>query len=220
MAIGKQPMLTSREQARIEAAVQAAEQRTSAEIVPMIVARSGFYRDTQHRAGLMLAVLGLAAALTVETAWLPWGWPLTNAAWLLAATVLAYGIGAWIGARPALIRFLTPRERMHQKVQLRAQLAFAHHGIAHTRGQTGLLLMVSLLEREVYVLADTALTGLVPSTQWQDVVSVIVERLKAGDLAGGLCRGIEASGVILARVCPPATGDNPNELPNDVIQDL
>ena len=58
MAIGKHPMLTSREQARIEAAVQAAEQRTSAEIVPMIVARSGFYRDTQHRAGLMLAVLG------------------------------------------------------------------------------------------------------------------------------------------------------------------
>src|SRR5215210_2485154 len=57
VAIGKQPMLTSQERARIEAAVQAAEQQTSAEIVPMIVARSGFYRDTQHRAGLMLALL-------------------------------------------------------------------------------------------------------------------------------------------------------------------
>ena len=48
---------------------------------------------------------------------------------------------------------------------------------------------------------------------------MIVERLKANDLVGGLCRGIEASGVLLARAYPPGKGDNPNELPNEVIQD-
>jgi putative membrane protein len=99
-------------------------------------------------------------------------------------------------------------------------LAFAQHGIAHTREQTGLLLMISLLERQVYVLADNALTAIVPSSQWQKVVAVIIERVKAGDLIGGLCRGIEASGVILAGACPSGKGDNPNELSNEVIQDL
>jgi len=49
---------------------------------------------------------------------------------------------------------------------------------------------------------------------------VIIERMKAGDLVEGLCRGIEASGVILARACPTRQGDNPNELSNEVIQDL
>ena len=55
-------------------------------------------------------------------------------------------------------------------------------------------------------------------TNGMTVVAVIVERLKANDLVGGLCRGIEASGVILARAYPPGKGDNPNELPNEVIQ--
>jgi putative membrane protein len=80
--------------------------------------------------------------------------------------------------------------------------------------------MVSLLERQVFVLPDKSLGELVSAIQWQEVVGVIVEHLKAGDLAGGLCRGIETSGGILARACPPGRGDNPNELSNEVIQDL
>ena len=83
---------------------------------------------------------------------------------------------------------------MRQKVQLRAERAFAQHGIALTRERTGLLLMVSLLERQVYVLADQSLREGVSPGQWSTVVAVIVERLKAHDLVGGLCRGIEASG--------------------------
>lgn len=185
----------------------------------MIVEQSGLYREARHRAGLMVALLVLTALLTIETAWLPWGWHAANAVWLLAATMLAYGIGVWVGTWPVIIRFLTSRERMHQKVQLRAERAFAQHGIALTRERTGLLLMVSLLERQVYVLADQALREGVSTDQWSTVVAVIVERMKADDLVGGLCRGIEASGVLLARACPPGKGDNPNELSDDVIQD-
>ena len=55
--------------------------------------------------------------------------------------------------------------------------------------------------------------------QWQEVVAVVVERLKVGDLVGGLCCGIEASGTLLARACPARDGDNPDELSNQVIQD-
>ncbi len=219
MATGKRPALTNEERARVEAAVQVVEQHTSAEIVPMIVGRSGLYREAQHRAGLLVALLVLTALLTIETAWLPWGWHAANAVWLLAATMLAYSFGAWSGTWPFIIRLLTSRERMRQKVQLRAERAFAQHGIARTREHTGLLLMVSLLERQVYVLADQSLGNRISGAQWQDVVAVIVERMKVDDLVGGLCRGIEASGVLLARACPPGKGDNPNELSNVVIQD-
>jgi putative membrane protein len=220
VATGKRAALTSEGRTRVEAAVQAAEEQTGAEIVPMIVERSGLYRETQHRAGLILALLVLTTLLTIENTWLPWGWHAANAVWLLAATTLAYSMGAWSGTWPFMIRLLTSRERMRQKVKLRAELAFAHHGIARTREQTGLLLMVSLLERQVYVLADKSLVGRVSSAQWQEAVAGIVKCLKTDDLVGGLCRGIEASGVILARACPPGKGDNPNELSNEVIQDL
>lgn len=219
MATGKWVALTNEERAQVEAAVQAAEQHTSAEIVPMIVARSGLYRDAQHRAGLIGALLALTALMTIETAWLPWGWHAANAGWLLAAILPAYALGAWSGTWPLIIRLFTSRERMHQKVQLRAERAFAQHGIARTRERTGLLLMVSLLERQVYVLADQSLRERISSDQWHEVVAVIVERMRDGDLAGGLCRGIEASKVLLAQACPPNKGHDPNELSNDVILD-
>lgn len=220
MVTGRKPALTAVERARVEAAVQAAEQQTSAEIVPVIVGRSGLYREAHHRAGLLSAVVALAVLLTIETAWFPWGWQASNAVWLLGITVLAYSVGAWIGTWPAVLRLFTSRDRMRHKVQMRAERAFAQQGLAHTRERTGLLLMVSLLERQVYVLPDQALQALVSVDQWQEIVSVVVERLKAGDLAGGLCRGIEASGVLLSRACPSRDGDNPNELPDAVVQDL
>jgi putative membrane protein len=219
VATGKRPALTEEERARVEAAVQAAERYTSAEIVPMIVGQSGLYREAHHRAGLLSAVLSLTALLTIETSWLPWGWHPANAVWLLGVTMLAYAIGAWSGTWPPVLRLFTSRERMQQKVQLRAERAFAQYGLVHTRERNGVLLMVSLLERQVYVLADQSLRQRIAGDRWQEVVAGVVERMKVGDLAGGLCRGIEASGVLLARACPPRGGDNPNELPNEVIQD-
>lgn len=220
VAIGKQPVLSEQERARIEAAVQEAERQTSAEIVPMIVGRSGIYRDTHRRVGLLCAVLALTMLVMSEPAWLPWGWHASNAVWLLGITVLAYGVGIWVGTWPVVLRILTSRERMRHKVQMRAERAFVQQGLATTRERTGILLMVSLLERQVYVLPDQALQTRISIDQWQEIVSVVVERLKVDDLVGGLCRGIEASGVLLARACPSRDDDNPNELPNAVIQDL
>lgn len=220
VAIGKRPALTDEERTRIEAAVQAAEQLTSAEIVPMVVGQSGLYREAHHRAGLLAAALTLTALLTIDSIWLPWGWHASNAAWLVGAAMMAYACGSWIGMWPPVLRLFTSHERMRHKVQLRAERAFIQHGLARTRERTGLLLMVSWLERQVYVLADHTLRDRVPHEQWQSVTRVMVERLKVGDLAGGLCSGIDASGQLLARVCPPRSGDNPNELSNAVIQDL
>jgi putative membrane protein len=45
-----------------------------------------------------------------------------------------------------------------------------------------------------------------------------VTLVKAGDIIGGLCRGIERAGTVLAQYFPPRPGDNPNELPDELIQ--
>ena len=157
MAIGRAIDLTDHDKIRISEAVRAAESRTSAEIVPMLVARSGLYHDAQHRTGLALALLVLTALLMGEAIWLPWGWHAANAAWLIVATLTAYAVGAWVGTFERVIRAVTSTERLHQKVQLRAERAFARHGISRTHERTGVLLMVSLLEREVYLLPDTGI---------------------------------------------------------------
>lgn len=185
----------------------------------MIVPRSSFYRDAQHWAGLVLALIVMTVLLTLETLWLPWGWHAANAAWLVCATILAYGIGSRLGTLGPVIHLFTSRERMQHKVRLRAEQAFARHAIFRTRGRTGVLILLSVLEREVYVLPDRPLAQQVPVERWSQIVQAAVERLKAKDRAGGLCEGIEQCGRLLAEVCPPHAGDNPNELPNQLVEE-
>lgn len=216
--IGKPPALTAEERARVEQAVQAAERTTGAEIVPMIVDRSGLYRDAGHRAGLALAILTLASLLTVEAGWLPWGWHAANAGWLLLAAIAAYGLGIWLGSFAPVIRLFTSTDRMRHKVKLRAEVAFLSYGISRTRDRTGVLILLSLLEHQVYVLPDRPLIDRIPTERWDSIVAVIVKRVKAGDVVGGLCHGIEQCGLVLAEYFPARLGDNPDELPNELIQ--
>lgn len=219
MATGKRALLSAEERTRITQAVQEAERRTNAEIVPMIVARSGLYRDAHHWAGLIAALTTLAALLTIEVSWVPWGWHASNAAWLVLAVTLAYVGGTWIGTLPPVIRLLTSPGRMRHKVTLRAERAFAQQAISQTRERTGVLIMLSILERQIYVLPDRSLAGLVSAERWEQVVQAAVERLQGGDIADGLSRAIEACGVVLAEACPGRPGDNPNELPDEPIQE-
>ena len=219
MEAGERLQLTAEEQERVERAVVAAERRTNAEIVPMIVARSGVYRDARHHVGLVLALVVLIVLLTCDTLWLPWGWHASNAAWLILATLLAYGVGVWLGTVVPVIRLFTSVERMQQKVRLRAERAFAQHAVSQTRERTGVLIMVSLLERQIYVLPDHPLSKRIPAEQWSRVVQMAVDRLKAGDLVGGLCQAIEACGALLQDICPGRPDDNPDELPNRLLQE-
>ncbi len=211
--------LTAEERERIRLAVHAAEQHTNAEIVPMIVSRSGLYRDAQHRAGIILALTALVILLSMEMLWLPWGWHASNAAWLVLATILAYGAGAWLGSLVPIIRLFTSTDRMHCKVKLRAERAFAQHAVSQTRERTGVLIMVSLLEHQIYVLPDQPLFQRVPIERWLLVVEAAVGRLKADDIVGGLCQSIQTCGVLLAEVCPGRAGDNPDELSNELVQE-
>lgn len=219
METGEGVKLAAEERERIKLAVHAAEQHTNAEIVPMIVSWSGLYRDVQHRSGLILALSTLTILLTTEILWLPWGWHASNAAWLVLATILAYGAGVWLGACDPLIRLLTPTDRMRHKVRLRAERAFAQHAISQTRERTGVLILVSLLERQVFVLPDQPLFQRVPMERWSQVVQSAVDRLKTGDIVGGLCQGIETCGLLLAEICPGRPGDNPDELSNELVQE-
>lgn len=219
MATGKPVQLSEQEKVRISEAVRAVEARTSAEIVPMLVGRSGLYRDAQHRAGLVLALIVLTGLLMGEGLWLSWGGQTVNAAWLLVATLVAYGIGSWLGTFPLLIRAVTSTERLRRKVELRAERAFAQHSLSRTRQRTAVLLMVSLLERHVYVLPDRGIGSGITPAQWNEVVEAVVAKLKRNDIAGGFCAGIEQCGVLLALVCPAVPGDNPDELSNRLLQE-
>jgi putative membrane protein len=210
---------TDAERERIRQAVQRAERVTKGEIVPMIVPASALYREASYRTGLMLALLSLALLLTIETYWLPWGWHAGNAGWLLLAVVASYGLGQWLGRVPRVIRLVTSRERMAHKVTLRAEQAFYKHGLQNTKGHTGILILVSLLERRVHVLADKGINDHVPAGTWDGLVNGIIDGIRTGQATDAICSAIAECGTLLAAVAPAGSGDNPDELPDELIQE-
>lgn len=210
---------TDAERERIKQAVQQAERVTNGEIVPMIVPASALYREAGYRTGLIFALLALALLLTIEIYWLSWGWHAGNAGWLLLAVVVSYGLGQWLGRVPVVVRLVTSRERMAHKVTLRAEQAFYKHGLHNTKGRTGILILVSMLERRVHVLADKGINDHVPAGTWDGVVKGILDGIRAGQATEAICAAIAECGALLAQVSPADSRDNPNELPDTLIQE-
>ncbi|MFO0773622.1 MAG: TPM domain-containing protein [Nitrospiraceae bacterium] len=216
MATGKPMVFTEEECRRIEASVRAAEQLTRAEIVPMVVLRSGYYRETRTLVGAVVALLVLVLLLVFEAVLVPWGWHAHNAAWMVIAVVLGYGLGWWLGGVPSVARLFVSHTRRTDKVRLRAERAFSTLGVGHTRERTGVLLMVSLFERQLFVLADNPLADRVGQAGWQSIIEAARPSLHDGRIADGICAGIARCGELLRQALPADDHDNPNELSDGV----
>jgi putative membrane protein len=211
---GSQRIFSAQDLQRIRAAVRAAEEQTRGEIVPMVVQNSGRYEACALLGGLF-AMLTLAGLLMFERE--SWGSNYSSAL-ILLGVLLAYVVGHAAGSLPAMLRLVTPDDRMDLQVRRRAEAAFYEHGLHKTREGSGILIMISLLERRVQILADHAIDEKVPPATWDTVVQQLLQAIKEGRAAEGLCRAIAQCGALLAEHFPARRGDNPDELRNDLVQ--
>ena len=91
--------------------------------------------------------------------------------------------------------------------------AFVEERVSATRERTGVLLYVSLLEREVAILPDLGLDGRVPRAEWNEVLHRLAGAGSLKDLEERFFEGLEQ----LEQRLPlhaPAVGENPDEIPN------
>jgi putative membrane protein len=199
---------SEQEKERINQAVIAAEQNTSGEIVPMVVTASARYTEIELL-GLIIGLgIGTLAAAVFGDPWrqdFAYLWPMAGAA-----------AGFIICCIPTVKRRLLPARRRDDAVLQRSLAAFAAEGLHHTREHTGILILVSLLEHEVEVLADRGINEKVPQGTWDEVVQILTAGLKSGQSAQAFCKAIERCGAILAQHFPrPA--DDQNELSNRLV---
>jgi putative membrane protein len=211
-------MFSEEDMAKVRAAVQAAETRTRGEIVPMVVPASARYREASHLAGLIAAFLVLAVSLAGSHGAGYGTWLEVHDGWIMVAVVVAYVLGSFAGTFSRVVRLLTSDGRMAMKVRLRAERAFYEEGLHRTREATGLLIILSLLERRVQILADRAIDERVPPGTWDALVGDIVTGVRAGRPTEALCDAIGRCGTLLASHFPVRDEDNPNELPDDLVR--
>ena len=142
---------TEDEKERLRQAVVAAESKTAGEIVPMIVTSAARYTEIE----LLGVVAGLFAGMLVEWFWSdPWGSPYFQ----LWPVIGAFG-GFLISRLTAVKRILASKERIREAVHTLALASFTDQGLHHTRDHTGILILISLLEHRVEVLADRGINA-------------------------------------------------------------
>jgi len=162
-------LFTDEDRRQVRLAVEQAESKTSAEIVPVVATASGRYDRPEDIVGLWLAVIAaIAVWLFVPAAEAGGGW----GGWtvwaqlvvLAVAIVAAFVAGSLIASRVGWLRRLfTPRKHMQDEVRARARSVFFDNRVHHTAGATGVLIYVSLYERLAVVLADTAILDKAPA---------------------------------------------------------
>ena len=227
--------LTPEDLAAIEAAVRAAEARTTGEIYCVVAEESADYHATPlaWAAGVALlapAILLLAGVqVSAPDLGALGGWTAEQVEDVGEATARAALVGTlilqtvlflatlFLVAIPPVRRALTPSGMKRDRVRQRAEEQFLSKNLHATRERTGVLIYVSLAERMAELIADEGIHSQVEAGTWDQAVDALTAGLKRGEPGAGFHAAIGLCADVLAAKFPARPGDNPNELPNAVV---
>lgn len=206
---------TAEEKQQIKKAVEAAESKTAGEIVPFFTDQSDAYEIATLRGAIIFVIMALFIAGILSYTWaLPF--PITPLEIIIFT--LTMGAVGFIVARyiPSLKRLFVPAELMQERVEQKALVAFLEEEVFNTEKRTGIIIYVSHFEHMVEVIGDTGINAKVKPEEWQAVVKLVIEGIKAKDPARGIIRGIDLCGELLERAGVNKPRDNRNELSDDM----
>ena len=208
--------LSAEERQTVTQAVQAAEKRTSGEIVAMIVSESHNYPVAPIVGGVFFALPSalLSARLFGGMFWLG-----TDNMWLFLIFFTVYYLIGNISVKrlPRLKRLFFSPLRADLAVKEAAAAAFFSEALHDTRDANGILLYISVFEHRVWVLGDRGIDYKIDPQVWQEIVDLVSRGIKQGRTCQAICDGIERIGAILEAHFP-IKADDKNELHNLIIR--
>jgi len=207
--------LSDDQRARINAEVAKAEKLTAGEIVVMFISASYHY-PMANVIGATTFAIPLALIFTpVISGWL---WIGNQNMWLFLGlfTVFFILFHEIIKHTLWLKRYFISRKEIDAEVKEAAVTHFFHHGLYRTRDKTGVLVLISVFERRVWVLADQGINAKVPESQWESIVKILTDGIKEKRSADAICAAVERIGDLL-KVHFPIKPDDIDELKNVII---
>jgi len=198
-------------------AVARLEARTGVQIVPAIVGRSDTYPEIPwvgFAGGASFTALGLVVADYLHPAWAT-----ASSAILHAITILGGGAACALAGAfvPTAARLLLRGTRAREEVRQYAASLFLRRSVFATRGRVGLLVLVSLFERRVEIVADTGFDRRVGEADWQAVIAHMAPHLRDRRPFDALRHALGAIEALL--VAKGFQAGRSTELPDDVIEE-
>lgn len=199
----------SEEKEKIKKTTSAVELRTDGEVAVMVVNSSDKYIETEITGGIVFGGL-LSLILTVlffhSSLWY----------YIPLSFIFFFPFNFLFRKRPEIKSAFIGVKQKNIAVRERALIAFYEKGLYKTRGNTGVLFFLSLLERKVWILADKGIHEKIKQDTLNRFAAEVSIGIKTGHACEALCKAIEETGDLLSRHFPKTSGDV-DELPDDII---
>jgi putative membrane protein len=204
---------------RVRKAVKDAEDKISGEIVPVIVDKSGLYKEANYRSCLLFGAIGFALIVVFDR------YLITDASHTLyydpmfiffvvmVFCALGYFLPRFV---PAFQRLFLSQAQMDESTRQRAENAFLEEEVFNTRHRTGIMIFVSFFEHEVIIMADRGISKVVEQKEWDSMVGELISQIRQGKIVEGLEAGIKRCGEVLLEKGFNKTPDDINELRDDL----
>jgi putative membrane protein len=208
--------LTEEEQSLLSRRVAGLEARTGTQAVTAVIGKSDSYPEVPWKA----FALGAALAVLYSTAQSLIAWEAAESALQYAVVILGSGAGLAVLAVlfEPVARLFTDRRRRDLEVAQYAKALFFDRGLDRTRGRIGILLLVSLFERKVVILADDGFEARIEREDWQRLTDRMTLLLSRGNVTGALHAGVEGLEALLLERGYRVDESAADELPNAVLQ--
>jgi putative membrane protein len=209
--------LTEQERTIIATRVAALEARSGTQVVTAVVGRSDSYPEAPWKA----FALGAAAAALACVIWqlAVRGWPADTPQTGHVLVILASGalLALLTILHPPFARPFVDRIRREVEATQFAQALFFRRGLDRTRRRVGILLLVSLFERKVVILADEGFDGSIDAHDWAALTGRITYLLRHSTTAIALRAGLDAMEAMLLERGFAGSG-TANELPDAPLE--
>lgn len=210
-------ILNAQEHNRLDQRVAEAEKRTGAQIVLAVVERSDSYAEIPWKAFALAVSVASLLVFFQAILWPDW---FTHTALLhaLATALLTGAVSALMAVSlPRFARLFLNDHHKEVEVRQYAESLFLSRQLFATRKRSGILLLVSLFERQVILLPDTGISTRLSREAIQQIISLMTPSLASGSVARALEEGLEKLEEILAAT---AAGEAlENELPDEIIEE-
>ncbi len=120
---------------------------------------------------------------------------------------------------PAFARVLLRRHRAEIEVRRYAESLFLRRGLFGTRERTAVLILISLFERRIEVVADEGLHARVTAAAWGGVIARMTPHLRNRRPFNALTEALGAVEELLVSRGFRGRPDAPDELPNRTIEE-
>ncbi len=199
-------MISADDRTRISAAIQAAEARTSGEIVCVLA-------ESSSQPGALPVLIAAIVALA-----LPWLLiTFTNFAveHILLLQILVFLLLTFLLLLPPVYLALLPRRIRRAAAYRLATEQFVVRGIARKKDRSGILIFVSLAERYARIIADEGVAARASQAEWQAAIDLLVLHMRRDEIADGFIAAIGVCGDVLAAHFPHTQAGR-DELPDRI----